>query len=158
WKALFDAAGLDITKFKTVAPEWTPPTYADTRAAWQGEYPERPGVPIRIEAAAYHSKPVWFYSIGPWTTPLRTINASRTWSQRVLAGLNLTSWVLMLGGAAILARRNVRLKRADTRAATRLAVWIIATFTLSFIVFDHHTGTPATEVNLFFTNIGFGCY
>jgi serine/threonine protein kinase len=158
WKPLFDAAGLDIAAFHPVTPEWTPPSFADTRAAWEGAYPERQDIPIRIEAAAYHSKPVWFYSIGPWTVPLRAFTATRTKAQTILAALDLTAWVGVLAGAAILARRNVRLNRADTRAATRLAVWLIATFSLGFVVLDHHTANPATEVNKFFVNLGFGMY
>src|SRR5216684_448114 len=40
--------------------------------AWQGSLPERPSVPVRIEAAAYRGKPVYFQFVGPWTRPGRT--------------------------------------------------------------------------------------
>ncbi len=67
WRPLFDAAGLDIAAFTTSSPEWTPHSFADTRAAWAGHYPERPDVPIRVEASAYHGRPVSFMIVGPWT-------------------------------------------------------------------------------------------
>ena len=34
-------------------PRWTPLFHTDTRAAWEGTWPERQDLPIRIEAAAY---------------------------------------------------------------------------------------------------------
>ena len=43
----------------------------DARAAWTGSLCERPDVPMRIEAAAYRGKPVYFELIGPWTRPAR---------------------------------------------------------------------------------------
>jgi hypothetical protein len=36
WKPLFDAAGLDVSAFTGTRPEWTPHSFADTRAAWEG--------------------------------------------------------------------------------------------------------------------------
>ena len=50
---------------------WTPPVYSDARAAWTGSLAERPDIPMRIEAAAYRGKPVYFELIGPWTRPER---------------------------------------------------------------------------------------
>jgi hypothetical protein len=35
---------------------------------------------------------------------------------------------------------------------------LIATFSLSFVVADHHTATPSTEVNNFIVNLSFGMY
>ena len=44
-KPLFDAAGLSATAFQSVTPQWTPATFADTRAAWEGTLPDRPDDP-----------------------------------------------------------------------------------------------------------------
>src|SRR6187399_2813545 len=49
WKPMFEAAGLDFTAFTPSAPEWTPPLYADTRAAWVGPQPGLDGTALRIE-------------------------------------------------------------------------------------------------------------
>ena len=67
WQSLFAEAGLPIAQFSPVKPRWIPPIFADARAAWEGAYPERPDVPIRIEAAATLGKPVYFEIVAPWT-------------------------------------------------------------------------------------------
>ena len=43
WRVLFEVAGLDMTTFKPVDPQWIPPVYADERRAWEGPVPELPG-------------------------------------------------------------------------------------------------------------------
>jgi hypothetical protein len=60
WEILFAAAGLDPMRFTTTEPKWTPPTAFDARAAWTGTYPDQPEIPLRIEAAAWRGKPVYF--------------------------------------------------------------------------------------------------
>src|SRR6185436_1588819 len=69
WNLLFAEAGLAITQFSPAQPQWKPPIFADTRAAWQGAYPDRRDVPIRIEAAAVLGRPVYFEIVAPWTLP-----------------------------------------------------------------------------------------
>lgn len=57
WNALFQAAGLDLSRFHSAEPQWIPPhVTADTRAAWSGTYPEAPDIPIHVEAAAFQGK------------------------------------------------------------------------------------------------------
>jgi hypothetical protein len=67
WAPLFAAAGLDLSQWKAVPPVWTPPVACDARAAWTGSLVERPDLPMRVEAAMYYGKPVYFQLIGPWT-------------------------------------------------------------------------------------------
>ena len=66
---LFEEAGLSLAQFSPAQPQWIPPIFADARAAWEGAYPDRPDVPIRIEAAAVRGKPVYFEIVAPWTRP-----------------------------------------------------------------------------------------
>ena len=68
WAPLFSAAGLDPSKWPPAQPMWTPPVYSDARAAWTGSLAERPDIPMRIEAAAYRGKPVYFELIGSLDT------------------------------------------------------------------------------------------
>lgn len=67
WTPLFRAAGLDFQAFSPAPPQWTPRVYADTRAAWTGPFPELTGQQLRVEAAAYHGRPVAFQLVAPWT-------------------------------------------------------------------------------------------
>ena len=57
WSALFAEAKLDPGAFAPVAPPWTPPFFCDARAAWEGAWPSRPDVPLRVEAASYRGRP-----------------------------------------------------------------------------------------------------
>ena len=67
WKALFTAAGLDLTRFTPAEPLWISPAPFDARAAWTGFYPSASEIPMRIEAASWRGKPVFFRLIGPWS-------------------------------------------------------------------------------------------
>ena len=60
-----------MSSFAEATPQWAPPDYADVRAAWTGPHPTVKDVTLRIEAAAYRGKPVFFDVIGPWTDPER---------------------------------------------------------------------------------------
>jgi serine/threonine-protein kinase len=132
WEPLFAEAGLPIAQFSPVKPQWIPPVFSDARAAWQGAYPDRPDVPIRIEAAAISGKPVYFEIVAPWTAPR---NEERTFGstsgERV--GLLMRSIVgpSALVVAFVLAGRNLRLGRGDRRGATRLALFLFAAGALS---------------------------
>ena len=66
WAPLFTAAGLEPGAFTRVEPVWLPPSYADSRAAWEGVYPDAPEISIRIEAAAYRGRAVAFRIVEPW--------------------------------------------------------------------------------------------
>ena len=69
WTALFVEAGLPIAEFSPARPTRVPSVYADTRAAWEGVYPDRPEIPIRVEAAAARGRPTYFEIVAPWTPP-----------------------------------------------------------------------------------------
>jgi hypothetical protein len=71
WSRLFAAAGLDFAQWRPAEPEWTPLANWDVRAAWTGADAVT-GSPLRIEAAAWRGRPVFFRMIGDWTRPERT--------------------------------------------------------------------------------------
>ena len=68
WKQLFDVAGLDMTQFHPAQPQWTSLGTSDQRAAWTGVWPGT-SEPLRVEAAAFHGKPVFFQLISEWDKP-----------------------------------------------------------------------------------------
>ena len=126
WAPLFSAAGLDPSKWPPAQPMWTPPVYSDARAAWTGSLAERPDIPMRIEAAAYRGKPVYFELIGPWTRPERMQPYQPTAGERVFLVIGIVLLLSVLVGGAMLARRNLRLGRGDRRGASRLAAFVFA--------------------------------
>jgi serine/threonine-protein kinase len=137
WAPLFSAAGLDPSKWPPAEPTWVPPVYGDARAAWTGSLAERPDIPMRIEAAAYRGKPVYFELIGPWTHAERLQPYQPTTGERASLVIEIVLLLSMLVGGAMLARRNLRLGRGDRRGASRLAAVVFATFSVSYFVAHH---------------------
>ena len=118
WSKLFTEAGLDISKFEPVAPEWTPPAGFDERMAWKGTLADWADIPIRIEAAAFQGKPVFFRIISPWQKP--QIAQAQGQASDTLFYLGLM--VVVALASVVLVWRNIRLGRADLRGAGKIAV------------------------------------
>jgi predicted Ser/Thr protein kinase len=136
--SLFTAAGLNIANFKPVASQWAPLHTHDTRAAWEGFYPEQPAIPIRIEAASYRGKPVHFEIVEPWDKPERQEPSGLPMQFQALFTILLTVFVLVLVGSVVLAIRNLRLGRGDRRGALRLAVFVFTFTQLTRLFAAHH--------------------
>ena len=73
----------------------------DTRAAWTGPYRDRTDLPVRIEAASFHGRPVYFQIIFPWTSANRFTPATpTTWEKlRSFGSYALGALVLLVGAA-----------------------------------------------------------
>ncbi|MEE8170074.1 MAG: hypothetical protein V3T70_05960, partial [Phycisphaerae bacterium] len=141
WSVLFEKAGLDSANFNPAAPAWTPPVFADRRIAWEGAYPDRPDIPLRIEAAAYGGKPVYFELISPWTKPQRMVQDSSTAAEKASNAIGVALFLLVLLGSCFLARRNLRLGRGDRRGASRLALFVLVATMLSWLFRASHIPT-----------------
>ncbi len=151
WAPLFRAAGLDMARFTRVEPQWSPSVYADTRAAWEGPHPERPGLTMRVEAAANRGRPVSFQWLGPWSRPVRDIFDVRTaGSQFAQLAFDAILFVLLFGGVWLV-RGNLRSGRGDRRGAMRLATAAFLCELAAWALGAHHV--PASfEFELIFAN------
>jgi hypothetical protein len=149
WNELFDAAGLAMSAFTPVEPEWTPHDFADTRAAWEGALPDRPDIRVRVEAAAYRGRPVSFYLVGPWSRPARMQPVQHSTLDVVVNGFFLIMLLLLFAGAALLARYNVRAGRGDRRAATRFALFVMAVAFVEWAAMAHHVADIGLEFSAF---------
>jgi len=158
WMQLFSAAGLDPSKWKATEPQWTPFYYADTRAAWQGSFPDAPDVPVRVEAAAYRGKPVSFEIIGPWTLAERMVPAGVQTGQKIANGVAVMLLIALIGGGLVFARRNLRLGRGDQRGAKRLVLFVMGLITVAWIFAEHHVPTFWELYLFFFGFIGFALF
>ena len=154
WEPLFDAAGLTLSGFSPVAPEWTPRGFADSRAAWEGPLPDRPEYRVRIEAAAYRGRPVSLLIVGPWSRPNRMQALTRSSAQTVLIGAATLLIVLVVIAAMLLARYNVRARRADLRGAWRLALFVMAGYAAAWVPVAHHVADVNQELNSFLNSFG----
>ncbi len=138
WTALFTAADIDASKLQSAPPQWTSLGTADARAAWTGIWPGSTR-PLRVEAAAWHGKPVFFAMIGDWNKPWRMVAPSSSEDTKNHIGQIIGLLLLMsaLIGAALLARRNYRLGRADREGAFSLAVVMFALQVLIVLCHSH---------------------
>ena len=154
WAPLFSQARLDPTRFRPATPAWTPPFYCDARAAWEGTYPDRPDVPLRLEAAAYRGRPVWFQMVAPWTRPDRMRPFVPTPGMRAsaLTGGALILSLLAIGG--LLARRHLVAGRGDRAGAFRLASYVAVSGLLAWVLFAHHVADFVAELGLLLRGLG----
>jgi serine/threonine-protein kinase len=150
WESLFVEAGLDSANFKAVVSRWLPDHYADIRAAWEGTSPGQPEMPIRVEAAAYRGKPVYFEIIYPWNNPTGQAEAQPGTQIRIAQTLVIICLLAVLFGGMLLALRNLRLGLGDRKGAFRLAIFLFAlNMTSQWIVGGHHIPLLQTEFNIF---------
>ncbi len=145
WKALFAAAHLDPAKFTPAEPEWSPSVVTDTRAAWTGPYRDRTDLPVRIEAASFHGRPVYFQIIFPWTSANRfTPTVATTWEKLRSFG-SYTLGALVLLAALIFAHYNWKAGRGDLRGATRVGAYCAVMSFITWAFGAHHVGTDAEQ-------------
>ena len=126
WTGLFDEAGLDMDAFVETTPEWVGASPSDVRKAWLGPGATTTGAELRVEAAAFDGRPVFFRLVAPWTPRAASVAVTREArpGEAVLAFV-LAAVVIVLPIVAVsIARYNLRRGRVDTRGATRVAVTI----------------------------------
>ena len=150
WAAqLFREAGLDAAAFRPTASRWVPPHPYDERAAWEGAFAEAADVPVRVEAAAFRGRPVYFEIVAPWSRPARQLGgAAGSGSEAVGFWLLLTIFFGSLVAGAAHAWRNLRRGWGDRRGAFRLALFILATRLIYWVSITDHSPTLREVVNL----------
>ncbi len=160
WAPLFSAAGIDLTRedFRPTPPQGALPVDSDERAAWIGSFSEYTSVQkenVRIEAAAFHGKPVFFAEVGNWSEERLTedqaqVKSAGQWNllvQTVVIG------ALLLSGC-VLAWRNYRSGRGDRIGAARMAFAFFLLGAVAWLFRAHHVGNPTFEFILFERGMG----
>ncbi len=157
WPRVFELAGLDLSAFRETTPQWTPRFHSDERRAWTGEWPELPGQPIRIEAAAYRGRVTMFEQVAPWTRA----------SREVPFNPGVVPWIAWVGGliifslplgAAWMAWRNWKAGRGDARGALKTAVFVTFLTLSTWVISPFHVPQLEVELNRFFLAIGFSMF
>jgi serine/threonine-protein kinase len=133
WNRLFILADLDPSRFMPAEAVWNPESAFDARAAWTGTVAEMPDTPLRVEAAGYYGKVVFFKLIGPWTKPGQA-------GQSPLAFYDIFAFGLF-SGAALLAWHNYRRGKGDRQGAIRLAVFFFVANMLFWLLTAKHVPT-----------------
>jgi hypothetical protein len=136
WNPLFSAAGLDASQFESTAPQWTSLASTDARVAWTGKWPGS-GRPLRVEAGAWHGKPVFFHLIGPWTRPDRMRPFEETPGRKIAQVVQVVLFLLVVFGAAALARRHYKRGKGDRQGAVRLAITVFLLQMALWLCYGH---------------------
>lgn len=134
----FAAAELDLSKFKETAPNWTPPVASDTRKAWEGSLPDHPEIPLRVEAAAFQGKIVYFQLIYPWTKPDASRFDAYTTRDWIAIFIFAGVFIGIIITAVFLARKNVKSGSGDRKGAFKTALVVLGlTFTGWLLSMNH---------------------
>jgi len=156
WRPLFDAAGVDAARLTPVATRYNPLVDCDARAAWEGPSRDDPAVTVRYEAGAYHGRPVYFETRYPWDRPARMEPYRPGGLERAAEILVAGVLVLLFGGGALLARRNLRLGRGDRRGALRLALLMFVASMTGWLFGTRHVAAFGQEFRLALNGIAAG--
>jgi serine/threonine-protein kinase len=108
WPALLHRARLETAR--AVPPEAIPPVFGDERFAWDAELH---GVRVRAEASAFRGRPVWF-----------RVAPSGPGPGGASSSLLLLFYLAILVMAAVLARHQLHVGRADREGARRIAGFV----------------------------------
>jgi serine/threonine-protein kinase len=153
WSQLFSMADLNIAEFKPADSTWVPPVHSDARAAWAGAYPDHPDIPIRIEAASFRGRPVYFEVIWPWTKatrmePSEGVSITQAETKQVFTAFFIAVFVIAVLASAVLARQNLRQGRGDRKGAFRLAIFVFSAQMLIWVITASHLPALAAEMSL----------
>jgi serine/threonine-protein kinase len=143
WAPLFAAAQLDMSQFKPAEPEWTPLVATETRAAWTGPYAGRGDLNVRIEAASFHGKPVYFQVLWPWTRSTRLTPDAQNTSQTIRNLVYFAVGALLIIAALWLAHYNWKAGRGDVRGAARIGVYCAVMNLIAWALGAHHVTDDA---------------
>jgi serine/threonine-protein kinase len=149
WRRWFPEqfTGVDLGRLHPVAATAPVPEPFDRQQTWEGHRPD--GVPVRVEAALYQGRPVYFRlraGAARPTRPTEFVAEVPAHSPRGVVSTVLLT-VLFLG-MALLAWRHLRLGRADRQGAARLAGAVLVLLLVGWLCLGHHL-PRSEEVNLF---------
>lgn len=147
WNVLFRLAGLDPAQFQPAPSIWNSLAASDARAAWIGTWPGT-SYPLRVEAASWRGKPVFFSLIGDWTKPGRMQSSDSSPVQKAMTIVVSIVAVLLLLAAVLIARRNYLRESADVKGAWRLGM-VIFSLEMMLWLFKAHFVASVSVLGLF---------
>lgn len=142
---VFEEAGLVLSRFQPVSPEWVPPVAFDERREWTGTRADLPELPLRVSVASFGGRVTSMAVLGPWSRDAVSVEGtglSRKIQQATLVGFLM----LTLGAGSVFALRNVRAGRGDRRGAFRLALVVAVLFLCGWLARMHPAGEVAVLV------------
>ena len=154
WATLFAEAGLDIRNYRQSESNWTPPFFADAGLSWEGPHVDHGQIPVRIEAASYQGKPVYFQVVAPWDQPLRQEETVLSARRRAAAVIIISVLLSVVIAAVFLARRNLRQGRSDTKGAFKISIFVFIVALAANLFSADHIPDLTKEIPLLFKMAG----
>jgi predicted Ser/Thr protein kinase len=155
WTPLFAAAGLSVSDFSPVPPTRVPATGFDMRAAWSGVLHDAGDIPVRLEAAAWRGRPVFFECVFPFSPHWSARGSERLRSNNNVQSPLWTIWLLIcLVSGGLLALRSLRSGKADRRGASRLATVAFLARFVYWVLNGHHVPIFSREMGLLAIALG----
>ncbi len=155
WEPLLAATGIDRRSLIEVEPRINPPLNCGRQWAWEGRYDEPGALPMRLETCTTNGEATYLEVLPPWSARQQAISSEASISDRLINArdtVDLVSaivfWTMLLG-AALLARRNVRLGRADRRGTARLATVAGVLVLISVLLEANHGGSASERLMVF---------
>ena len=158
WRAMFQAAGLNLDHFKPAPFKWLPPEPFDLQHDWEGTF-EHDATPVHVEGASFRGRIVYFQILRPWNNlPPWTTSASKSRTGTI----RLITWVvggfIMLALAILFARKNLKLGRGDRKGAFYLTFFYLLVNCLGRALIRHHVGDIGGEVNVLETLVAISLF
>jgi serine/threonine-protein kinase len=151
WPAVLEEADLDVGQLKSTGPLRVPPVAFDARAAWEGS---KDGLAVRVDAAAFRGKLVFFSITPPWVRPGDTSVTARVRAAQIAGFIfDLMFFVVLPLAVAWMAFRNMRSGRGDLQGARKLAVLVGVCFVVAAIGRQHFP-RGGLDVSQFATGAG----
>lgn len=110
-----------------------------------GHLPGTTDLKVRVEAASFHGRPVYFQVLWPWTRSTRLTPENPTTSETLRSIANYAVNAIVLIVALWVAHHNWRTKRGDLRGATRVGVYCAGMSLIAWVFRAHHVGSQAEQ-------------
>jgi serine/threonine-protein kinase len=143
WQPLLEEAGGFGDTLEAAQPRWAAPVDSDRKAAWEAVLPD--GTPVRLEAAAYHGRVVWFELQPPWRQPDSSSSSEQLRVPVRTAGLVVIALAIPIGGV-LLARHNIRLGRGDRKGAFAAALVVFVAYSAARLFQADHVASFGQEL------------
>ena len=148
WTPLFKASGFDVGDFKESSPTFIPPFYADRTFAWAGTLKAHPEIRVRVEAAEFGGKPVYFKVLYPWSESAADSEFTQTLFDSFFVASLVSLFAFLFFVAAYLANRNLNAGRGDLRGVFRLFMVVLITFSAHRIFQADHVPSVFGEIQI----------
>lgn len=151
WQALFANAELDWSHAHAIPATSLPDVPSDQSFSWESV---TGGRPVRVAAATYRGRVVFFKVFSPWYKPDRVAPIQDPLGRRFGFSFFVVCALSVLVLCFVFARKNLRLGRGDRRGAVRSAAFFFAAVWIGYAVSAHYSVSASWVFEFIGTSFG----